>query len=257
MLRSTEDILGFRLEATDGHIGTVEDFYFDDQVWSIRYLVADTGRWLPGRRVLISPASSGEPDWDDGAVPVSLTRQQIELGPPVSSDKPVSRQEEEQLAGYYGWPVYWGPVGATALGMMPPTGAMRPPERHSQKHVPTEQRGDPNLRSLREVLGYRIHAADGEIGHVEDFIAETDDWMVRYMVVDTRDLLPGKKVLLSLEWIERFSWSDREVFVRVGRQAVKDSPEYDPSAPLSRDAEEKLQAHYDASGYRREAEKSG
>ena len=107
MLRSTKQLHGDKLGATDGEIGHVKDFYFDDQNWAIRYLVVDTGSWLPGRQVLISPHSLGALDSAGKVLSVKLTRKQIEDSPSIDAHKPVSRQWEEEYYRYYGWPFYW------------------------------------------------------------------------------------------------------------------------------------------------------
>jgi len=247
MLRSLKEIEGYRLDATDGELGRVKDFYFDDHAWVIRYLVADTGDWLPKRKVLISPEAAGEPDCSGRIVPVSLTTRQVERSPSIDADKPVSRQHEEQLAAYYNWPMYWSPVGIPAAGMMPPGVVLRKPTEG--KPAGGEEGGDPDLRSVREVIGYNIHAADGEIGHVNDFIADTEGWAIRYLVVDTRNWLPGKKVLLAPSWIERVSWSQRQVQVVPTREAVKGCPEFDPSTPINRQYEERLYDYYGVPRY--------
>jgi len=240
MLRSLQEILGYRLDATGGKMGLVEDFYFDDREWVVRYLVADTANWLPGRRVLISPASVGEPDWNAQKVPISLSKEQIEQSPSIGVDKPVSRQHEAALAGYYDWPTYWAPLGMPTVGIIPPREA---PSRQQPKESATEHR-DIHLRSFSEVTGYQIHASDGQIGHVHDFIAQTDDWVIRYLGVDTRKWLPGRKVLLSPDWIDRISYTRGEVLVAVNRQAVKAGPEYDPSEPVNRKYEMRLYDYY-------------
>lgn len=248
MLRSVKVMLGYRLDATDGELGRTKDFYFDDHDWAVRYLVVDTGNWLPKRRVLISPTPAGEPNWKGQVIPVSLTKKQVEDSPSIQSDRPVSRQEEEQLAAYYNWPAYWAPAAIPGAGMMPPAALLRKPAE-GQTPKEREPRGDPDLRSVKEVLGYHIHATDGEIGHVDDFIAETDNWAVRYLVVDTRNWLPGKRVLVAPAWIGDVSWAEREVHVRLSRQAVKDCPEFDPSAPVNREYEARLYDYYGVPKY--------
>ncbi len=70
MLISLEEIIGYALQGVDGKLGDVEDFYFDDEGWTVRYLLADTGGWLPGRRVLISPEEVGRPEHEAGVLPV-------------------------------------------------------------------------------------------------------------------------------------------------------------------------------------------
>jgi len=100
MLRSLKKLFGNKILATDGQIGRVHDFYFDDQEWTVRYMVADTGGWLKGRLVLISPAALGEADWGAESFPVNLTRQQIGESPGIEEDLPVSRQQEIELQRY-------------------------------------------------------------------------------------------------------------------------------------------------------------
>ncbi|MFW6154773.1 MAG: PRC-barrel domain-containing protein [Planctomycetota bacterium] len=248
MLRSTEELFKYRLEAIDGDIGTVKDIYFDDHTWTVRYLVADTGTWLPGRKVLISPASVSQPDWEAGALPVSLTVEQIENSPSIESERPVSRQHEAGLATYYGWPAYWTPVGVPAGGMTPAGAAAQPAAPRPQEPGKAEHE-DPHLRSIDEVTHYYIHASDGEIGHIEEFFVDTDAWIIRYIGVDTRNWLPAKKVLISPAWIDRISWTRGEAFVRMSRDAIKRSPEYDPSEPISRQYEQRLHDHYGTPGY--------
>lgn len=237
MLRALNEIRGYVIRSRDGDIGGVHDFYFDDQKWTVRYLVADTGKWLPGRKVLISPAAIGQPQWREHVISVNLTKDQVKHSPSIDAEKPVSRQMEEELFTYYGWPNYWveplygvPAYGAAAAG----TAMSRPPEPS----------GDPHLHSGREVTGYYLHATDGDIGHVEDFVFDDESLKIRYLVVDTKNWLPGKKVLISTDWIAQISWPETRVFVDVDRQVVKDSPEFDPSRPVNRVYEEALYDYY-------------
>jgi hypothetical protein len=237
MLRSLNNLKNFSIGATDDEIGKVESFLFDGSNWTIRYLVADTGKWLPGRKVLIAATALGEPNWDGRIFPVALTKDQVRKAPDIDVDKPVSRQREIELHQHYGWAPYWGGVFGPAVTTVP----AQPPK---QKDVEEAAEGDPNLRSTREVAGYRIHAADGEIGHVDDFIASDGDWVVRYLVVDTRNWLPGRRVLVSPEWVQNISWDERHVGVDVTRDTVKNSPPYDPSAPVNREYEIQMYDYY-------------
>ncbi len=271
MRQSAHGLLSYTIGATDGDIGGVYDLYFDDQRWTIRYLVVDTGTWLPGRRVLISPMAVREPSWSAQRLAVALTKAQVEGSPSFDAAKPVSRQHEIEFAGYYGYPLYWagpylwGPVPYP----MPVAGREVEPEtaealrREGWAQVGPEHRergslasgrvereeGDPHLRSVREVLGYAIQAADGEIGHVEDFILDDETWTVRYLVVDTRNWWPGKKVLVSPEWIDYVSWADSKVHVNLTRHEIRDAPEYDPARPIERADESRLYEHYQRPKY--------
>lgn len=249
MLRSTKQMIGYRLDALDGEMGKVKDLYFDDHEWAIRYVVADTRTWLPGRKILLSPACIGEPNWNSHMVPVSLTKDKIEQSPSIEADRPVSRQYEKDLAGYYGWPMYWSPAvgaGASSVGMMPVT---PPPAPMGVVEASGEAQGDPHLRSIHEIFGYHIHATDGEIGHVDDVIVQTDDWSIRYLVVDTGNWLPGRRVLMSPFWIDRISWPREEIRVEMSREAVKNSPLYDPSTPVNREYEARLYDYYGVPRY--------
>ena len=219
MLRSLDEVLGYELRTADEIMGKVKDFLFDDIAWTVRYLVADTGSWLTERLVVISPASLSEPDWQTQRVPVTLTKQEVENSPPIKADLPVSRQDEITLVKHYGWVAYW-------------------------EVLAKDGRGDPHLRSAREVIGYHIEATDGDIGHVEDFIAETETWTIRYMVVDTRNWLPGRKVLVAPAWITNVEWGQSKVRVLLTREQVKNSPEFDPRVGVNRHYEQRLYDYY-------------
>jgi len=119
MLRPVKDLKGYALLATDGPIGHVVDVLVDDRHWAVRYLVVDTGTWLSGRRVLISPMSLGRPDWALQQLPVSLTKDRVEHSPDVDTQKPVSRQHEEEQLSYYGYPVYWEGTGLWGTSAYP------------------------------------------------------------------------------------------------------------------------------------------
>jgi len=239
MLYTANTMAGYKLHGLDGEVGIVEDFYFDDQHWAIRYLVADTRRWLVDRLVLISPYAITAVNTDDRHIFLDLTKKQIEDSPPWSSDKPVSRQFEEAYYGYYGWPNYWsGPF------MWGPYSYI-PRDREKLRGVNVGGKAwDPHLRSISTVIGYNIHASDGEIGHVEDFVLDDETWAIRYMVIDTRNWLPGRKVLISPKWLERVSWSESKVYVNLLRETIKQSPEYNEKSLLTRDYEIDLHRHY-------------
>jgi hypothetical protein len=251
MLHNLTDLKGSKIKARDDEIGEVEDFYFDDENWTIRYLVVDTGKWLPGRKVLISPISVGNVHHGNHRVEVNLTKKQIEDSPGAETDRPVSRQYEASYFDYYGYPYYWG--GPYAWGPAAIPAAMPVPTRTEAEIAEMQRRdgesADPHLHSVREVIGYYIEATDGDIGHVEEFIIDDESWTIRYMVVDTRNWWPGKKVLVAPQWIERASWSDSRVYVNLSRADIQEAPEYDRNAPLSRDYESSLHQHYGRSPY--------
>lgn len=240
MLRSCKELQGYAIEATDGDIGRVAGFLFDDQQWVIRYLVVNTGPWLLGREVLVSPIALGHAKWSEQRLPVHLTREQVKSCPPIESNRPVSRQYERAFHDHYAWAYYWGGPGLWGLGTDPRALASWTGETDQQ----AEPEGDHHLRYTREVLGYHIRATDDAIGHVEDLIIDDNTWAIRYMVVDTRNWLPGKEVLISPKWVREVSWSKSVVHVDLSREAIENSPEFDPSSPVNREYEERLYDYY-------------
>ena len=175
---------------------SVKDFYFDDEAWVIRYLVVDTGAWLSGRKVLISPVAIGQPNWTDKLLPVSMTKERVKNSPDIDTQKPVSRHQESQYLEYYGYPYYWiGPwvwgQGVYPSMMLPDFGSAVQDRQVPAEHVLSDaqarrrQDDDPHLRSCKEVMDYHIHATDGDIGHVQGLLIDDENWRVRYLVVDT------------------------------------------------------------------------
>lgn len=272
MLNKATTLKGYALHSLDGEIGSVKEFYFDDRHWTIRYLVADTGSWLTGRQVLISPYALLTVNREAQQIGIRLTRKQIEDSPAVSSDKPVSRQFEKTYYGYYGWPIYWGGPymwGASCYPcIMPDAGLGRqsaqgvisqyglgasptafPNPEASRELARDENTWDPHLRSTHDVSGHHIQAADGEIGHVDDFVIDDETWAIRYLMVDTVNWWPGKRVLVAARWIERVSWDESKVFINLSRAAIKQAPEYTEESLLTRDYESRLHGHYNRQGY--------
>jgi len=241
MLDNVKDLEGFAVGATDGELGTISDLYFDDQHWAIRYLVVQTGGWLRGRKVLISPSAVRRVRWDKDIIDVRLTRQQVRDSPSIDTDKPVSRQHEIDYYDYYGYPYYW--EGAYLWGpLMYPTSLAEAPDdsaaaSSAPRQVEVAAEGEPpiegqretadsHLRSSNDVIGHEAMASDGPIGSVQTFLFDDESWAIRHLVVNTGNWLPGKRVLLSPQQIQRISWPEREVYLDITRQQVKASPEY-------------------------------
>jgi uncharacterized protein YrrD len=245
MLIKAKTLKGYKLDSLDGEIGKVNEFYFDDRYWTIRYLVADTGNWLIDRQVLISPYALGAVNKEEQHLSIDLTKKQIEGSPPLNSNKPVSRQFEVDYYGYYGWPMYFG--GPYMWGSY--AYIVRDPEKRRESIQAEKASWDPNLRSTHDVSGHDIQATDGQIGHVEDFIIDDETWAIRYLIIDTRNWWPGEKVLISPRWIERVSWSEAKVFVNLPRETIRQSPEYTEESLLTRDYETGLHRHYNRQVY--------
>ncbi len=253
MLNKVEVLKGYKLRSLDGDIGKVKEFYFDDKHWAIRYLVADTGNWLIGNQVLISPYSLIAVNKEEKFISIDLTKKQIEASPNLESDKPVSRQFENAYYGYYGWPAYYsGPYmwGTYTYIFRDQEKLRNTIQGESFNEILKEEKTwDPHLRSSQNMSGLNIQATDGEIGHVDDFIIDDETWAIRYLVIDTVNWWPGKKVLVAPEWIESFNWDESKVFVNLTREMIKRSPEYIKESLINLDYEAALYRHYDRQGY--------
>ena len=221
----------------NGAIGKVREFYFDDHTWTVRYLVVETGSWLSGRNVLILPKFLGRVDLKKQKIEVGLTKEQVENSPSIDTAKPVSRQHEAEYLSYYGVQPYWLSVYAPVP--LAPIAAETPRKK---------KKGDPHLRSSREVTGYRIEAGDGHVGHVEDFVIDDGTWRVHYLVADTRDWWPGRMVLVAPSQIEKISWKSGAVSICLPRSVIERAPEYDGSRPISAEYEQRLHDYYNALG---------
>jgi sporulation protein YlmC with PRC-barrel domain len=230
-----EELTGDKIAASDGEIGRIDEVYFDDEAWRVRYLVVDTGGWLGGRKVLISPLSVDRAKSGEEAIAVGLSREQVEHSPGVDADKPVSRQYEEAYARYYGHPLYWAPPEAFPIGTIP-----GPKEARALKEA-ERKAAQSHLRASSEVIGYSILAADGAIGHVDDILIDDRNWAIADLVVDTRNWLPGKKVRVPPSAVDAIDWKSREVKLRVRREEIEQGiqqesdPQSESSATRARD----------------------
>jgi uncharacterized protein YrrD len=227
MLHSLNLLYGKTLGSSDGEIGHVHDFYFDDQRWAVRYVVAETGSWLSERLVLVSPHAFGTLYEDGDSLLVNLSRRQIENSPSVELRKPVSRQYEEEYYRYYGWPSYWEGNemwGASSLPIVPPLQASR--NEKPNLHGYSRDGNDPHLRSTKAIKGYHIQTHDGAIGHVTDFMIDDKSWGIRHLVIETGHWYSGKEIVISPRHIERISYEDSKVFVNVTKEAIQNAEEY-------------------------------
>ena len=243
MLTGINQLRSYGISCLDGHLGMVEDFYLEDASWIIRYVVVDTGGWLVGRQVLISPASVRRLDHVAMSLEVSLTKQQIEQSPGVDAHLTLSRAHEMSLAEYFDWPRYWDrPIFAE----------LNPATRveHGQPATAPVTSAQSCLRSVRDIIGYHIQASDGKIGHIDDFVVRDEDWMVRYLVADTRNWLPGRRVLVAPHWVKQIDWTQKLLWVDMPKSAIAQAPPYNPRAFRRTDYEQELAEVYSKMDYR-------
>ena len=267
MLNAISSLKGFEIQAKDGSLGTVNDFLFDDSSWKVRWMVVDTGRWLTGRKVLVHPSAVISADYGERVLNVALTKAQVKESPDILSDRPVSQQMQSDLYGYYGWDPLWGGsmfgaglygesaygysggMGAVASPLAPPMYFGAAATREAERDETSTQDGDPHLRSVAEVIGYHLHATDGDIGHIQNLLIDNASWGIRYFLVDTANWWSGKHVLISPYAVKSVDWSNRHVQLDITKERVKSSPSWNPADAIEDEYERGLHSHYDWPGY--------
>lgn len=224
MLQDIKEFYGDKLAASDGEIGHVKDFYFDDQSWVVRYLVVDTGTWLSERQVLLSPHAFGLWDRDRNILPITLTRKQIEDSPPIEAHRPVSRQHEQEYFWHYGWPTYWDGGAMWGIAGYPVLDSS--PRKNERPHHGHNQRDDIHLRSTKAVTGYDIQASDGTLGTVHSFLVDDKNWAIGELVVETGHWYSGKEILIKPSKIERISYDEAKVYVKLTKHEIEQIEEH-------------------------------
>lgn len=246
MLHSIKRLIGFTIGATDGEIGKVKDFFFDDETWTVRYLVVETGSWLFGRKILIPPMAFQMPDWDSEVFHVNLTRDQVKNSPDIDTEKPVSRQQEIDLYGHYSWPFY----GHTGYGAILPLGTISPGFPSDETVADDLGRAeymaeDQHLRSIKDVSDYKIHATDGDIGEVADFLIDDTLWEIPFLVLETGNWFTGKQILIPVKSINNIDLASSSVYVNQTIEALRNSPEFENDIPVN-EGFERIKYHYRA-----------
>lgn len=243
MLIKAKTLKGYKLKCTDGEIGEVKDFIFDEQYWTIRYIVANTGTWLTDRQVLISPYSLVSIDKEEKQIVTTLTVKQIENSPPLYVNVPITRQYEATYNSHYGLPTYWN--GPYMWGANPAIFA----NSTAYKEALGEKNLEAGLRSSADIERYKISAPDTDFGHVVDFIIDEDFWAIRYLIIDTISWWPSPHVLIAPSWIDRIGEGDAKIYVSASSETIKSAPEYDNETEINRAYEVSLNAHYGCKNY--------
>ncbi len=260
MLHTLSELEEFAIHATDGIVGKVIDFYFDDEHWVVRYLVVETGVWLSSRKILLSPISVREFEWEKKQLDVVISRGQVKDSPDIDLHKPVSRQNEIDYLSHFGYPLYWGNVGIWGSYANP---YMMAPGYHinnmaslvADEKIPagafntTSSSNNHHLRSNSEVIKYRIEATDGALGHLQGMLIDPETWAIRYLIVNTSNWWLGHLVLVAPEWIKKVSWRTSRISVHLTQAQIKDGPVYDPDIGIDHAAEEALHSHYGRKDY--------
>jgi hypothetical protein len=219
MLQNIKQFYGSRLASLDGDFGHAKDFYFDDKAWVIRYLVADTGSWLTGRLVLLSPHAFGKWDLYEKALHIKLRKKQIEDSPSIDTHEPVSRQFEENYYRSYGWPPYWQGGQMWGMGGYPIVALPLPQDPATRKAI--EPRADRHLQSAKSITGYSIEASDGLVGHLGGFLVDDRSWVISDLVVKAGHWFTGKELQISPRMVERISTEESKIFVNLARADIR------------------------------------
>jgi uncharacterized protein YrrD len=254
MFKKLRDLERFRLAAEDGEIGHVADLYFDDDCWAVRYLVVATGSWLFGKKVLISPNAVDVIKWDSQCIKMNLSMEQIKNSPDIDTDRPISRQQEAEYHLYYNFPPYWGGVALWGRYSEPGASADKADTEQTQADQAHGGRWDSHLRSAKEVRGYRVMAIDGQVGHVDNFLMDPDNWAIRYLIVNTGGWLKKHEVLVTPKLTDRVIWAEAQVNINASRELIEGAPHYTEGEEIDRDYEERLFAHYTTHPYWEEGE---
>ena len=255
MLFAASGLIGCSVAARDGRIGAVKDFLLDGRRWAVRWMVVDTGDWLPGRKVLIHPSAVApiqlppKPAFPmltfggEMAVSVNLSVRQVEASPDAREDEPVSAQLEQRLLDHYGWDPFWSDL---ELGVEAVEGRLPGPPIPTDTSGNVAATGDQDLGSAASLKGFAVNGTDGEIGAVDNVFIDDVSWAVRYLVVATRGWLRGKLVQIPLSAGAAVDWQDESVTLSVARERVDSAPAFDPLALVDAIAEERLHGHFGA-----------
>ena len=257
MLRKLKNLKGFTVHGRSEDLGKAKDFYFDQHYFVMRYLVIETGSWLQHEKTLISTESFEEINYQNQEIVVDLTAEDLEAGPSIKKNKPVSKVMEEKVVKHYDWPIYWASPHPSDGPAIQAGSIIREKLFDFEKLTDEEKQAEENevesnLRSFNEIRGYHIQAEDKEFGHLEDLFVDEENWAIRYLLIDTRNILPGKDVLIAPEWLQNISWNKEKIYVSKTKEEIKSAPEYKEEKSdrlVHRDYEEKLYDHYNEIKY--------
>ncbi|MCA0970737.1 PRC-barrel domain-containing protein [Halobacillus litoralis] len=237
MIHNERFIEDYTIDAEDAELGKVDAFLFDDEKWAVRYLAADTRKWLPGRKVLISPISIEKINHDANHISVHLTKEQVKESPDIDTDQPVSREQEARMNLFFGWGNYWGEPGIWGPGFYPSEVVQQ-----EMIEMTEEQSEESHVRKTSEIEGYHVRAKDGVTGKVESFLIDDETWKIRYVIVKMEDA--DKKVLLPSEQIVNVSWAEQTIQTAAIKEAFNQAPAYHPDVSLTPDYEEQIKKAY-------------
>jgi hypothetical protein len=243
MKRSIKELLGYSLHAKDGTKGTVRDFLFDEESWTIRYMRTGIGNMFVDKKVLIPRVFFGKPEQSKREFLIQMTKDEMKRSPKVEEHKPVSRKFEESLNQFYNIENYWSTSYAPSFGVP----EMVVPQHHLKELPKTikEPHVDSSLRSFQEVSGYLIECQDEKHGYMTDFIVEDENWKIVYIIIDIGNLFEtDKRVMLAVNWINEIDYKDQKIAINQTSKVLEKAPPFDPSSPVNSEYEKNIYDYY-------------
>ncbi|PAV29819.1 hypothetical protein CIL05_10675 [Virgibacillus profundi] len=221
MFYLSSNLKTYNIHASDGEMGKVKDLYFDDKRWAIRYAIIDTRKWLPGRRVLLSPSSFLTLNEADKFLEVEFDKETVRNSPSIPDETLITQDVENSLVGYYGWTKYW--TGNMLWG--PNESPMTAYKNHEEallQEQPVDSHRDYDLRSEDETIGFKVHADNGKIGTIADMIYDDQKWKIQYIIVQSSDHpVEEEYFVFPTEDIESADWFEHDLYVKKSLEEVK------------------------------------
>jgi hypothetical protein len=246
MLRSLKELESYEIGASEGSIGCVKAFYFDDIDWIIRYLYLDAGTWLSSQRVLLSPESIRREILEQKGLLVTGAGEPGGKISDLDADESNRQREEMPYLGYYGYRYHWTGKGLRGesdypgmlikgVGYGDSGGEYRPAQDAHDGQVSDDagfKRGDPRLQNARRIVGYRVQASDGDLGRVQELLIDDKTWAIRFMVVEAGDWWRGHRLLIAPHWIHAADWVDECISLDLTQTIAKAAPRLETSRQL-------------------------
>lgn len=213
MLQSLKALTGNRLQSEDEVFGDVDDFLFDDREWRIRFVVANTRRLLPGRKVVIPLCEVGIPG-SNGRLPVALSKSEVKASLPLKDAGSGDRRHIAELHGHFGW-------FPSRVGAVPPATSVRTASDHPQpiQSSPSGSQGY-HLCSARDTGRYVVESIEGESGYPEDFVFESESWVIRYIVAAVRVGASRGRVFIPTDRIRTVRHLEGKILTGVWREPI-------------------------------------
>jgi hypothetical protein len=234
MLKNAGDIMTYRLSAGDGDLGQIVKLLFDEETWTVRYIVVRTR----GQDVFVSPVGITSVDNTRGIVVAGSTGEALRAAPSFDTGQPVTRSQESDYFDYHGWHAYW--EGESRWGDAACPGPLLSPPRSEERTVVRSASCDSFLRVTDDVEGFSVQCPEGELGCVKDLLIDLRTWAIRYTLIDTGE----RRLLLSPHWIDQIGWLERTMIVDIPAGMLRKAPPYGTGHPVTDDYERRLFTHY-------------